>query len=54
MACSTCKQKGSKPAMTKSEIETMVGKYEKGARIIIIVWSLLAVYGIYSLITNFL
>jgi hypothetical protein len=55
MACSTCKQKGSsKPSMTKADIERMVIKYEKGARILLVVWSLFAVYGIYSIITKFL
>lgn len=55
MACSTCKQKGSsKPSMSKADIEKMVVKYEKGAKILLVVWSLLAVYGIYSLVTNLL
>lgn len=55
MACSTCKQKGSsKTPMTKEEIEKMVAKYEKGAHVVIILWSLFAVYGIYSLITKFI
>jgi hypothetical protein len=55
MACSTCKQKGSsKTPRTKEEIEKMVTKYEKGAHVIIILWSLFAVYGIYNLITKFI
>ena len=53
MACSTCKQKGSnKPSMSKEDIEKMVIKYERGAQILLVVCSLFAVYGIYSLITK--
>jgi hypothetical protein len=40
--------------MSKKDIEKMVVRYEKGAQILLVVWSLFAVYGIYSLITKFI
>ena len=54
MACSKCKQKSESSQKTKMEIESMVKSMEKGVTWFLIVWSLFAVYGIYSLVMKFL
>ena len=54
MACSKCKQKSEIGQMTKEDINTMVKSMEKGVTWFVFIWSLFAVYGIYSLIIKFL
>ena len=50
MSCTKCKQKDS----FREEIENTTGFISKGAVWFIVIWSLFAVYGIYSLISKFL
>jgi hypothetical protein len=54
MACSKCKQKSEINQMRKEDINIMVKSMEKGVTWFVLVWSLFAVYGIYSLIIKFL
>ncbi len=54
MACSECKQKSKSSEMTKQEIDSMVKSMEKGVTWFVIIWSIFAIYGIYSLIDKFL
>jgi hypothetical protein len=55
MACTNCKKTGNvKKEKIKKEIVDSVDGSEKSVIIFMIIWTLLAIYGIYSLIVNFI
>jgi hypothetical protein len=54
MGCSSCKQKKEKPIPTKEDLERMAISVQKVVYGVVIVWSIFAVYGIYSFFKNFL
>ena len=50
MACSKCKQKNE----FREEIEKTTGFISKGAIWFVTIWTVLALYGLYSLVSKFL
>ena len=54
MGCSSCKQKKEIVAPTKESLERLAQKTEKVVYWAFVVWSVFAVYGIYSFIKLFL
>lgn len=51
MSCKECKKKDSGVI---DEIQTQVSLISKGVVVFMLVWSMLAIYGLYSLITKFI
>lgn len=51
MACSKCKKKNSD---IRSEIERQTSSISKYVIVFMVIWSILAIYGLYSLISNIL
>ena len=51
MACTNCKKKSSE---SYKDVYDKTNNFPKGIVIFVIVWSGLAIYGLYSLITNIL
>lgn len=51
MPCKECKKKDSGVI---NEIQTQVSLISKGVVVFMLVWSMLAIYGLYSLITKFI
>ena len=54
MGCSNCKQKKEMAPPTKESLERLAQKTEKVMYGAFIIWSVFAVYGIYSFVKNFL
>ena len=50
MACSECKKKGS----THQQIVDSTTGIEKAAKVFVVLWTLLGLYGLYSLVRIFL
>jgi hypothetical protein len=54
MGCSSCKGKKTMSPMTKKEVEELSKKVEKGVYVFFGLILILALYGIYSLVSVFL
>jgi hypothetical protein len=54
MGCSSCKQKRENAPLSKEELEKLALKFERGAYVFLGIVSLLAIYGVYSLVKNLL
>jgi hypothetical protein len=49
MSCSKCKQNGS----SKEELTEMINSTTKAVVVIMIIWTILGAYGLYTLISKF-
>jgi hypothetical protein len=52
MGCKSCKQGKESSPLSKEEIQNVASKVQKWVLTFFIIWSLFAIYGIYSFITN--
>jgi hypothetical protein len=54
MGCSSCKDKKTISSLSKKEIEDLTKKVEKGVYLFFGIITILALYGIYSLVNLFI
>lgn len=54
MGCKSCKQGKESSPLSKQELQDVASKVQKWVMGFVIIWSLFAIYGIYSFITNIL